>query len=1041
MEFDASILQRKLDLLDGILHEEALLQAAVREVGRGADGEWTRLRRPWEPGGGSTLFAVLAGGEEWFLKVKRLELHVESKLEGEASFPAVPALRNEYAFLERVKGLGPHTPQRFAYLERGGYGFLFVERLSAFHEVASQFGPVELLEVFLQIEETVRQLFAQDIVHTDVHENNIMFRGRVPVLVDFEEARVLRQGMPFEDSLDVAGENRWGNVGEMPAGHGRLGGLTCLRRLKQVVEKLILSKLEELLRACNFDSGCPFLLTLDHGQDTRIYQSIDIPGVLSVEGQRPVADPRIESLLRHAHRLCPDPFTHLDIGSNLGRFNIELSRSDRVRLSVGVEAYQPYVDLSRILAFLGNAPKAQFLCAECGKDSLSDLLAGQTIDLVTMYSVHHHIANKAAFLADIRRLNPAHVILEMAVQSECYGGRTWQEEVVEICRALEMPDWEILEYSQDYSRPIVLVSRRKSTRGVAAETAEVAQPVVERGAARGAGPQVSIVLPTYNHGHVLPASVASVLAQTYADFELIVVDDASTDDTGAYLAGLTDPRIRIIRHDRNRRLPTALNTGFGVARGELLTWTSADNYCSPVFLEALVAALDAYPDAGLAYSAFAWIDERDRITGVCRDQDFTHASLLSYNPGNASFLYRRNLQEKVGLYDAGLEGAEDWDMWLRMREQCEPVYVPEILYYYRLHAGSMTRTMPDAIRRAAERTFAKALERRGDCFQLDDLYPTLSLCQDRRQAGADACLDLAGKFLQSPWLNQTMGAIAGRSIERAVELGADRARASVLLALGRARCGEWEAAAHLTGDLRRNGNVDVRAAAEALVAACAKRNLDQLAAAVRAFTQSHPSELARLEYSRRRVFAFTARHGETAACGNPMAGPGVPRLAGHSVRHAETSGLAAHPHVDGAGHQVGRDDRTSALERAEAALRTGGWMAACRSYIDVLQSDPRCATARSGLGLALLALGDVEEGLAQLNEAVRLEASPDLVNNLACGLMHVGRLAEAERLLEGIVAVAPTHGDARDNLTRLRGVTQGTGACETATAAFIPGQR
>jgi hypothetical protein len=357
-----------------------------------------------------------------------------------------------------------------------------------------------------------------------------------------------------------------------------------------------------------------------------------------------------------------------------------------------------------------------------------------------------------------------------------------------------------------------------------------------------------------------------VLAQTFADFELIVVDDASTDDTGRYLLGLTDPRIRIIRHEHNRRLPSALNTGFAAARGEFLTWTSADNCCSPLFLEALVAALTAYPDAGLAYSAFAWIDARDRITAVCCDQDFSYSSLLSCNPGNASFLYRRALRDAVGVYDAELEGTEDWDMWLRMREQCEPVYVPEILYYFRIHAGSMTATMTDAIRCAAERTFAKTLERRGERFQLDALYPGLSLCQDQKQAGADACLDLAGKLLRSPWLNQAMGSIAGRSLEKAVELGADRASVDMLLALGRARCGEWEAATQLSGQLRQRGNAEIQAIVGAMMTACARRDLDQLAGAVHAFARSHPSELARLEQSQRRIFAFTAgqwKHGES----------------------------------------------------------------------------------------------------------------------------------------------------------------------------------
>src|SRR6185369_9920514 len=108
-----------------------------------------------------------------------------------------------------------------------------------------------------------------------------------------------------------------------------------------------------------------------------------------------------------------------------------------------------------------------------------------------------------------------------------------------------------------------------------------------------------------------------------------------------YLDDLRDPRVVVVHQD-NQRLPGALNSGFARARGELFTWVSADNACAPMFLEALVGALDHHPDAGFACSAFAWIDGADRITGVHRDQDLTVRALLKQNPGIAAFLYRRS---------------------------------------------------------------------------------------------------------------------------------------------------------------------------------------------------------------------------------------------------------------------------------------------------------------------------------------------------------------------------------------------------------------
>src|SRR5262249_7409539 len=161
-----------------------------------------------------------------------------------------------------------------------------------------------------------------------------------------------------------------------------------------------------------------------------------------------------------------------------------------------------------------------------------------------------------------------------------------------------------------------------------------------------------------------------------------------------------------------RRLPGALNTGFAHARGELLTWISADNACAPMFLAAMVGALDRHPDAGFAYSAFAWIDDAGEITGIHRDQDVSARSLLKQNPGIAAFMYRRSGQAAVGLYDPALDGAEDWDMWLRIVERTAAVYVPEILMYYRVHADSMTARQRERIFRASRQVVLNALARR-----------------------------------------------------------------------------------------------------------------------------------------------------------------------------------------------------------------------------------------------------------------------------------------------------------------------------------------
>ena len=374
--------------------------------------------------------------------------------------------------------------------------------------------------------------------------------------------------------------------------------------------------------------------------------------------------------------------------------------------------------------------------------------------------------------------------------------------------------------------------------------------------------KVSIVLPTYNHLEFLPTAIHGILKQTYNDFELIVVNDGSIDGTREYLDSLKEPRIRVIHQD-NKRLPEALNTGFRAAHGELLTWISADNYCAPIFLEALVGALDAYPNAGFAYSAHAWIDNNEQVTGVHKDQDVSYHRLLVGNPGIASFMYRRICHEKVGWYDRDLEGAEDWDYWLRIIEQFQTVYIPEVLYYYRRHKEAMTERIPEKVLRASKQTFHKAINRRNNNLDITVLYPTLHMCRDVEAAKFYAYFDLGTTLLRSRFASIEL---ASGALENALSITPSSVEVVSNLTVAYARSGQWERALPLLRKMvKKLQNREVLQVCHSIIEAY-RRGDPQLLSNVPLFIPDKKAiELFQLEQRQKRIFSLAHYNRDSSA--------------------------------------------------------------------------------------------------------------------------------------------------------------------------------
>lgn len=203
---------------------------------------------------------------------------------------------------------------------------------------------------------------------------------------------------------------------------------------------------------------------------------------------------------------------------------------------------------------------------------------------------------------------------------------------------------------------------------------------------------ISIVLPVYNGQDSLKKSIDSVLQQTYNDFELIIVNDCSNDNTAQIIeeAVQCDPRVRCITNKTNQKLPGSLNIGFSEAHGEYFTWTSHDNMYHEDALRVMVEKLEKDSRVGMVYCDFSMIDINDNEIGVCRQGP--PEALAWKNPVGACFLYRRGIAEEVGGYDTELFLAEDYEYWLRIWEKSEIVHIPQVLYYYRKHEKSLTET-------------------------------------------------------------------------------------------------------------------------------------------------------------------------------------------------------------------------------------------------------------------------------------------------------------------------------------------------------------
>jgi glycosyltransferase involved in cell wall biosynthesis len=210
-------------------------------------------------------------------------------------------------------------------------------------------------------------------------------------------------------------------------------------------------------------------------------------------------------------------------------------------------------------------------------------------------------------------------------------------------------------------------------------------------------PTVSVILPTYNRARLLLRSLGSVLAQTYSDLEVIVVDDGSDDDTAALVKDSGDARVRYVRLEMRSGAAWARNVGIGHARSRYLAFQDSDDEWLPTKLDRQMRAFESQPDIALVYSDMYRVLADGRMF-YHRSPTIVRGCLINpetrywqtYMLGTQCVVIKRECLEQVGLFDQTLPSFEDLDLFLRLAEHYDFAHVHEPLVKYHENAGLST---------------------------------------------------------------------------------------------------------------------------------------------------------------------------------------------------------------------------------------------------------------------------------------------------------------------------------------------------------------
>lgn len=210
-------------------------------------------------------------------------------------------------------------------------------------------------------------------------------------------------------------------------------------------------------------------------------------------------------------------------------------------------------------------------------------------------------------------------------------------------------------------------------------------------------PKISVVIPTYNRADSILKTIDSVLVQTFHDFEILIIDDGSEDNTKEIIENLNSPKIKYI-YQENAGASSARNTGIKNSEGEFIAFLDSDDTWFPEKLEKQLNVFEHNKNIDIVYSAFEWIQVRidkkeiNRYKNYEKKEDFVKFLLCEMLPICPISMMKKTVFDKVGVFDENLVVSEDWDLCLRFVSEFNFYYLDEVLTSFYRHNKSLSAT-------------------------------------------------------------------------------------------------------------------------------------------------------------------------------------------------------------------------------------------------------------------------------------------------------------------------------------------------------------